>query len=278
LNCLNRIIVAAAMIFVGCAPQFQKPQRNCSCLKSASEALAVLKTRLQNVLPLKAGGDCHLQYYADGKKYDENFPVKLWANPPEEIYLQGDVAFNPKGLILGSNENEFWLSVRLKEVDSYWWGKWNEQGGYETPKINPKRLLEAIGAAETGDEQNWSLSNQAGLSVLTERDEQNSIIKRIYMSGCIFLISKIEYFDVNGRAAVVMELNNYEKVSNNFSVPGIIRIVRQPENEQEDWAGITLSLKTVKPANLTEEQQKVLFTRPEPEGFKHVYKIGGNEK
>ena len=98
------------------------------------------------------------------------------------------------------------------------------------------------------------------------------------MSGCIFLISKIEYFDVNGRAAVVMELNNYEKVSNNFSVPGIIRIVRQPENEQEDWAGITLSLKTVKPANLTEEQQKVLFTRPEPEGFKHVYKIGGNEK
>jgi len=273
LNGLNKIAVAAIMIFAGCAPQMQKPVQNCPGWKSMSEALAAGRVRSRDVLPVKASGDCHLRYYAEGKKYDENFPVKVWINPPDKIYLQGDVAFNPKGVILGSNENEFWLSVRLKEVDSYWWGRWDEQDGGEMFAINPKMLLEAIGITDIGDEQSWSLSNEAGLSVLTERNGQNSIIKKIYVSNCAFLISRIEYFDANGRAAVVVEVNNYEKVSDNFSVPTSIKISHQPEKKSEDWASVTLNLKSVKGANLTEEQRRILFTRPEPEGFKHVYKI-----
>ena len=274
MNSLNRITVAGILIFAGCSPQIQKPVRNCPGWKSVPEALSSLKARSEDMLPVKASGDCHLRYYSEGKKYDENFPVKLWINPPDEIYLQGDVAFNPKGVILGSNKNEFWLSVRLKEVDSYWWGRWDERGGDKTLKINPKMLLDAIGITDIGGEQNWSLSNQAGFSVLTGKDEQNSIIKKIYVSGCTFLISKIEYLDTNSGAAVVVEVNNYEKVSNNFSVPTSIKISRQPEDKSEGWVSTTLDLKSVRRANLTEEQQRLLFTRPEPEGFKHVYKIG----
>lgn len=274
MSSLNKIIVAAVLVFAGCAPQVQKPIINCPGWKSVSEAMSALKIHSQEILPLKASGDCHLRYYAEGKKYDENFPVKLWINPPAKIHLQGDVAFNPKGVVLGSNENEFWLSVRLKEVDSYWWGKWNEQGGYEKVKIDPRKLLEAIGIAEIGDEQSWSLTNQAGLSVLTERNEQNSITKKIYVSNCTFLISKIEYYDASGRAAVVAEVNNYEKVSDNFSVPTSIKISCQPGGKNEDRIDTTLNLKSVKGANLTEEQERILFTRPEPEGFKHIYKMG----
>ena len=104
--------VAAILIFSGCAAQIQKPVRVCPGKESIAESLSSLRLRLENAVPLKANGQCLLQYYAEDRKpKKENFPVKLWVNPPVEIYMQGDVAFDPKGIVLGSNEDEFWLAV-----------------------------------------------------------------------------------------------------------------------------------------------------------------------
>jgi hypothetical protein len=263
--------VAAILIFSGCAAQIQKPVRVCPGKESIAESLSSLRLQLGNAVPLKANGQCLLQYYAeDGKPKKENFPVKLWVNPPVEIYMQGDVAFDPKGIVLGSNEDEFWLAVRLKEVSGYWWGRWSEESRPEKLMISPRLVLEALGAAVAGDEEGWSLSNEGAFDVLTKQ-EGDIKTKKIYISTCDYLVRKIEYVGGGGRAAIIMELDKYKKVSKDFFVPSVVKIVNRTDSNKEDSVQITLS--SIQPANFTDKQRKRLFVRPQPQGFKHIYKI-----
>jgi hypothetical protein len=284
--------VMAILILGGCAAQIQKPVRVCPGKESIAESLSSLRLQLENAVPLKANGQCLLQYYAEDRKpKKENFPVKLWVNPvrsphqqgvdvrrltsngvnpPVEIYMQGDVAFDPKGIVLGSNEDEFWLAVRLKEVSSYWWGRWSEESRPEKLMISPRLVLEALGIAAVGDEESWSLSNEGAFDVLTKQ-EGDTKTKKIYINRCDYLVRKIEYFDVNGQVAAVAELDKYKEISKNFFVPSIVKIVSRTDGNEKDSVQITLS--SVKPANFTDKQRKRLFIRPQEQGFKHIYKI-----
>ena len=262
---------AAILILGGCAAQIQKPVRVCPGKESIAESLSSLRLQLENAVPLKANGQCLLQYYAEDKKpKKENFPVKLWVNPPVEIYMQGDVAFDPKGIVLGSNEDEFWLAVRLKEVSGYWRGRWSEESRPEKLMISPRLVLEALGIAAVGDIESWSLSNEGAFDVLTKQ-EGGAKTKKIYINTCDYLVRRIEYFSDDGKAGIVMELDKYKKVSGDFFVPSAIKIINRSGGNKENSVQITLS--SVKPANFTDKQRRRLFIRPQAQGFKHVYKI-----
>ena len=65
------------------------------------------------------------------------------------------------------------------------------------------------------------------------------------------------------------ELENYQEVSEGFSVPALIKIVANARNNGEDSLSITLDLKSIKPKEITERLQNY-FKRPDPEGFKHI--------
>ena len=71
----------------------------------------------------------------------------------------------------------------------------------------------------------------------------------------------------------VTELDEYEEVSEGFIVPAIIKIEKYTAESTENSVRITLSLKSIKSANITLKQRNRLFTRPEPRGFEHIYKI-----
>jgi len=263
---------AVILILTGCAPEIREPVRVYPGKKSAAEALSILRSRSQNISSLKANGRCHLQYYIDSKKHKENFPVKLWVNPPDEIYLQGDIAFDPKGLIAGSNENEFWLAIKPKEIDSYWWGQWAKETFGQKLMLSPKIVLEALGIAEIGSEENWSLSGEGAFDVLTKRNEQATVIKKIYIyNSRDYLVRKIEYFDANSQAAVVTELDKYKEVLKDFLVPTFIKIINCAGGKEEDSAQITLG--SIKSMSFSDKQRTRLFVRPQPKGFKHIYKI-----
>ncbi len=195
----------------------------CPGKESVAEAISVLMSRAQNMVPLKANGQCLLEYYVEGKKHKENFPVKLWVNPPAEVYLQGDIAFNPRGLVLGSNEREFWLSIKPQEISSYWWGLWSEGGYNEKLVISPKIMLEALGIAAVDSdepgEKNWSLSKENGFDVLTNRSDGDRSIKKLYISNCDYLVRRIEYFYTNGEMMVTAELEKYKEVLKGIFVP-----------------------------------------------------------
>jgi hypothetical protein len=261
---------AAILIFGGCATQMGKAVRVCPGKESVDESLSSLRMRLENTSPLKADGQCLLQYYAEDRKpKKENFPVKLWVNPPVEIYMQGDVAFDPKGIVLGSNEDEFWLAIKLKEVSSYWWGRWSEESYPEKLMISPRLVLEALGVVVVEGEENWSLSNEGAFDILTKQEGDK--IRKIYINNCDYLVRKIEYFNGDGQAAIVMELDKYKEISKNFFVPGVVKIVNRAGRNKGDSVQITLS--SVKPMDFTDKQRGRLFVRPQPQGFRHIYKI-----
>lgn len=271
---------AAIMILTGCAPEIREPVGVVPGKESVAEALSVLKARSQNAVPLLAKGRCVLKYYDEDKKErKESLPmVRVVVNPPVEIYLQGDATLVPKAIVLGSNEHEFWLALRPKEISTYWWGRWSEQVSSEGLTINPRIVLEAIGIVEIKAEENWSLSNEGAFDVLTKREPPfllsqegtGVVIKKIYIYNRDYLVKKIEYFDSNGLAVACTELGDYKDVSDGFFVPALIKIIAYGQNNGEESLSIDLDLKSIGPKEITEGMQHFYFVRPQPRGFKHV--------
>jgi hypothetical protein len=257
-------------ILGGCAPVQQRIVEVCPGAQSAQQALSLLKSNWENAASIKANGTAHICYYDDGL-HKENFPVKLWANPPAEVYMQGDVAFDAKGITFGSNKDEFWLAIRPKEVSSYWWGQWSKQACFKGLVVSPKLMLEALGIMEITADENWSLSKEDGFDVLSKRNNRDTIVKRIYVDACGYLVRKIEYFDADKPVAVA-ELDKYKEVAVGFFVPAVIKIVAYAADDGNSIS-ITVSLSSIKSTDFTEKQRGRLFTRPSPQGFEHIYKI-----
>jgi len=267
------IPVFVAIFFLsGCGPQRREPKPVLSIQETAAEALSVLRSRSQHTGPLKANGQCVWQYYSNGKRRKENFWVRLWVNPPAEVYLQGDVGFNPKGIVLGSNASEFWLLIK-PELSRYSWGKWSEQDSSSGLMVVPKTLNEALGIVEVVDEKSWSLSKEGGFDVLVRRNDKGGIAKKMYINRRDYLVRKIEYFDVNGSVLALAELDKYKDVTEDFFVPTVIRIMMYGRDGTEDSASITLNLKSVKSDSFDEERRNIFFTLPKTRGYKHIYRI-----
>jgi hypothetical protein len=268
---LGVVTAAALIVLCGCAAPIQEPVQVQPAKKTVAESLSALR-QLENAVPLKADGQCLLQYHDEkGKQKREHFPVKMWMNPPVEIYMQGDVAFDPKGIVLGSNKDEFWLAVRLKEISGYWYGRWSERDFPDRLMINPRLVLEALGTVAPEDQESWSLSKEDEFDVLTRRDG-GVATKKIYISIGDYLIRKIEYFSAGGRPVIVMELSKYRKVSENFFAPGVVKIANSAEGRNKgDSAQIIFGF--INSMNFTDKQREKLFVRPPAKGFKNVYKI-----
>jgi len=267
-------IAAVILVVAGCESKIRQPTKICPGKDSVADALAALQSQSQNVVPLRASGQCRLEYYVEGKEKQqrENFDVKLWVNPPVEIYMQGDKALVPKAMVLGSNEREFWLSIRPKEVSTHWWGYWSEQDMSEGLVINPRTLLEALGIGELETQQICSLSNEGPYDIISKR-QQDVVTKKIYIYSCDYRIRKIEFFNWDGRALAGVELDRYEEVSEGFFVPSLIKITTYAQETGESSLSIILDLRSIKPATITEPRRNVLFKLPEPRGFTNIYRI-----
>jgi hypothetical protein len=263
---------AVILIFSGCAPEIREPVEIGPGKESVAEALSVLEARSQNAVPLLAKGRCVLKYYDEDKKErKESLPmVRVVMNPPVEIYLQGDATLVPKAIVLGSNEREFWLALKPKEISTYWWGTWSEQVSSEGLTISPRTVLEAIGVVEIKAEDNWSLSNEGAFDVLTRR-ERGVVVKKIYISNRDYLVRRIDYFDSKGQPVAYTELDNYKEVSEGFLIPTLIKIIAYGQDKGEDSLSINLNIKSMGPKKITEGMRNFYFKRQEPRGFEHVW-------
>ena len=255
------------LFFAGCAAQ---PMRHCPGKTTADEAIEVLKSRREKAAPIRATGQCLLQYHVEGKVRKENFPVKLWVDPPYEIYLQGDVAFDATGLVFGSNADEFWFWLRPKEVSSYWSGKWSQAGIWNGLAVSPMIVLEAFGSVDIrqGD---WTLSRDGNLDLLILRNDRGVILQKRYIEPCDYVVTKMERFDESGDIYLKAEFAGYEKTAEGFLTPSRIKIVAVSKKGEEDSADISLA--SVKPTELSVQQRQRLFVRPLPRGFDHIYRV-----
>ncbi len=267
-------VAAVLSVAAGCAPKMAEPLAVCPGKSSTTGALAALRSHSQNVIPFKANGQCHLKYYVEGerKPHSESLDVKLWVNPPMEIYLQGDKPLIAKAVVLGSNEREFWLAVSPKEISLYCWGLWSEQDSSEGPAINPKTLLESLGIGEAQTGEGWSLSNKGAFDILTKM-ERGVITRKIYAYSCDYRVRKIEFFGADGRIVARAEMEDYQEVSDGFFVPAVMRITTQGRDRTEDSLSITLNPGSIKPAKITEPLRKNHFNLPPQKGFRNVQKV-----
>ena len=274
----NRLFFySVVLLFLGgCAEQVRRPVRICPGKASVDEAISVLDSRIKGAVPLRARGQCLLRYKDQARKTAaQNFPVQLWLNPPYRIYMQGNVAVDPRAVVVGANEEEFWLIIRPKEISSYYWGKWNEASYVDELVVSPKIVLEAFGILTMGGQgtggETWRLAKEGAYDVLTSHDEDGRMLRRIYVYNCDYLVRRIEYMDKTEQVAVVAELGGYRRVAEGFLAPTTIMVSKRTGDGRDDSIKITLS--SLEPAAFSEKVQNRIFSRPKSQGFKHVYRV-----
>ena len=243
--------------------------------ESSLESLKILRGYADDVWPFKANGKCVASFYVEGKNKPkrENFAVKLWFEPPSNIRLNGDVAFNPRGIDLGANKQEFWLSMKPKEIgNSYFWGLWSDGLSFGNLKISPKVLLEAFGNIEINEDEPWSLLTRDRYDILSKRNEQGKLAKRVHIYHWDYRVRKIEYFNDNGVPIVVLELDAYRDIYDGFLVPTVVKLISYNADGTEDSFRIKLdSIKRLE--SFRKKTSDKLFTRPRTRGFKNIYQL-----
>jgi len=258
----------------GCASQPQKLQV-CPGKATAAEALQTLATRAQNAVPVWANGQAVLTYHVPNRKKPERhaLDIVLRFEPPMRMYIQGNVTAVPKAVVIGSNDEEFWLVLRPKEISSYYRGRWEDVQDFEGLVMSPRVVLEALGLViEPGAELNaasWTLENKGPYDILTRRDEAGRMVKRVHVYACDYSVHKIEYFDHSGKIVAVAQLSEYEPVVEGFRVPTRIDVVSTRPDGRKD--SIVMNIGSVKTKPFTEQQRQGLFSPPDAGRFEHVY-------
>jgi hypothetical protein len=292
-NLILIILIFLVVLISGCAKQVVKPVRICPGRETAQEALDALKAQARSIKPFKARGQCLAHFYEQvkdhQKEHKEEFTVRLWLSPPSRFRFWGDIAFNARGLDIGSNENEFWVAAKPKEIgNSFFWGKWSEQGKPGNLKLSPEILLEGFGMIDCNEQALWSLEKQGNSDVLVKKqDDLDStgspqvVTKKFYIERCDYRIERVEYFSDQGILTVV-ELGEYKQFFENMVLPTRIIIknslagakpsAAQRNDGSEDSFRIVLN--DVQPFEATDNNRKIIFGRPEePKGFEHIYRI-----
>jgi hypothetical protein len=270
------LIVAAA----GCTtPETTEQLPICPGKGSAEEALAVLTSRAEKAVPLRvSGGQVRLRYYVpdDEEAKRHNLPMQLWFHPPSHIYIQGSIAVDAKALIVGCNEEEFWLALRPKEMSAYYYGQWDETANVDGLVVSPQIVLEAFGIIARHDggtgSDGWSLTSEGPFDVLTLENADGQIRKRVHIYTCDYLVRKIEYFDLEGKLAATAELDDYKAVVEGFQVPTKMIVTAIGSDGRADVANIKLaSLREKELSALA--RQKVFARNPrDMERFEKVYR------
>jgi hypothetical protein len=261
----------------GCAAPGKPQLPICPGKADAEQALVTLAAHAEQAVPFRANGRAVLTYHVPDKTKPERHAlpgIELRFDPPMEIYVQGSVAVDPRAVILGSNEKEFWLALRPKEMSSYYIGRWEDVRDFEGLTMSPQVVLEAVGILGEGggapDAALWTLQNSGPYDILTRRDQAGRRVKRIYIYACDYLVHKIEYFDPRGKVVAVAQFADYKPVTEGFRVPTRIRVVSTGSDGRQDSMDIDLG--GLKTAEFSERQRQVLFNPPDPAKFEHIYR------
>ena len=271
-------LTVGVLLLGGCQPPLREPLGpDIKLLKGKPDiaaAVAAINAHRQFVKPIRAGGNCLIEWFDDdGKKHKENPAIQLRLVPPDHLYFSGDI-LGGEAIRFGTNVAEFWFRIKPKEVSSYWWGKRaiaRACGGQG--QLGPESLLEALGVVEV--DETWTLSSRPGYDILTLTDYAETPIKRIEVDWRDYLVRKIEHFDASGEISVVVNMSEYNDGTGELA--GIVvptRIIIAYLNMPNGGLMTDITLRDLKPFRPSEAQMKgKLFKRPPEKGFKNIYEL-----
>ncbi|MBN1124438.1 MAG: hypothetical protein JXA82_05470 [Sedimentisphaerales bacterium] len=256
----------------GCTPPLKPLPESLDCdrLTSVEEAISLFDRRRESLISLRSGGDCRILWYDEkGGKHEEKPSVKLFFCPPEKVFLVGTGLIGEM-LRLATNEQEFYLRIKPKEVSAYWYGS-RDMLRYcsETMLINPESLLEAMGLVQV--DPTWILTRDGSMDVLTKLHPDGKIAREIWIDCALRQVRRMTYHGRTGQKLVTVELADYGIVDLKIEVPQQIEMTIHG-TEQKD-ALVQLKLSGIKPFEPTEKQREGLFERADSGGFEHVYEL-----
>lgn len=277
-----------ALNFIGCEPaqKIPPPEQLCRPAQNPQQLISLIRHDQQTLQPFRMNGNCVWRYVtANGSQKQESFPVKIWADPLDNIYLQGNPIIMSKAIIAGCNEDEFWFWDRLKEHRVYYHGQWLDTGTdrVDNLKISPGKILDALGfwKFDQANLSQWSLNTNNNLSdILINKNKQGIISKKIYVDRCTDRVSQIDYFDTHGNKYLTTSLAEYAPVGENetaetFQVPTEIKMTLVSTDAQKGENSLQLDItpNSLRFFELTEKRQKIMFQRPEPKNARRIYKL-----
>jgi len=267
--------VVIALAVAGCAPPVivdGPPLAPLAGKQNIHEAVAALNAHRQRIVPIRAGGNCRVEWYdSDGKLKRENPSIQLRMVPPDLLYFNGDILGN-EVVRFGTDPQEFYFRIKPREISSYWWGlRGTAQRCRSGGILNPESVLEALGIVEI--DTNWTLVQGEGYDVLTLSDFAGVPIKRVYVDWRDYLVRSIEYFDAYGRLVVGAAMGGYGVDSAGIPVPTQIAVQYYQEG---GGLSFNMTLRGVRPFEPTDTQLRGLFKRPDADGFENVYVLADN--
>jgi len=272
------VLLSLLALLGGCVTQPQKQKLPiCPGKATVDEALQTLTARAQSAVPVWANGQAVLTYHAPDTKKPERHSLTLMLrfDPPARIYLQGSLTAVSKAVVLGSNEEEFWLALRPKEISSYYIGRWQDVRDFEGLVMSPRVVLESVGIVSVpgaeSDPALWKLENKGPYDILTQRDESGRPVRRLHVYACDYTVHRIEHFDRRGKVVAVARLSDYKTVARGFSVPTQINVVSTRPDGRKDSAAMNLSSVWTKP--FTEKQRELQFLPPrDTDRYEHIFR------
>ncbi len=252
-------VAAILTLLAGCQPGIKSELPICPGKASAAEAIATLRQKQPVSLSFRATVNCVMEF-ADAPR--ETFDGQMRFVAPDRLYLGGD-KFGP--IRIGTNEDEFWVYIK-PGADAAWWGRKKAVPlCVEKLGFNPFRLAEALGRIDLN--QDWKFGAQEGLDVLTMAGDYG--LKKVYINCCTYRVERIEYYDVLGKLIASADMGDYQDVEQAGAIPRMIEL-RHFRSAKTD-SMLRLRLSGISFFSPTPAQQR-LFERPEPKGYKSVYR------
>ncbi len=196
---------------------------------------------------------------------------KIFFAPPDSdqararLSLRASASFyDLKALILGSNDEEFWMIVTPQKF-----GMWGRYDNLEKPcggklPFDPQQILDLAGLKTIPDQPAWSpypvykvLPEDYVIEYVRPSEEGLWLQREIVIDRRTDHPREIKLYDREGLCLGRSELSEYLPLENGF-IPGRIRLIFKDERERDN----IFQLKLTRPRPLT-EIHPLLFERPE---------------
>jgi hypothetical protein len=262
------LLLGSMLLLQGCSPP-QAPvyTPECPTRGQSQRVLDDMRQALGASRAFRAGGDLQINYYDDRKKAkNENLTLKLWFSPPDNIFVLGSSLVG-EVLRMGTNRDEFWVRLKPKEIDSYWWGRREDLDKCGNQQIiRPDYLLLALGVFPY--DAIWIYSTIDGFDVLTDYDGLRPI-RRVYVDPCTSLPYKVELFDADSQVRLRMMLYNYSEPKEGYRYAENIDLIYL------DPDGHDLSTQFRLESVRLEEPKEKIFVRTESKGIGKIFTLDG---
>ncbi|MGA2916483.1 MAG: hypothetical protein ABSE89_10700 [Sedimentisphaerales bacterium] len=243
-----------SIFLAGCAAQ----KRSCPPLATTDEAIAVLKEYSANIRPLKATGNCTLNYTNEnGEKFAQSFPVRIWYQSSGKFCLYGDVMFDPKGICFAVSNYQYWSYA--KPLKMYIKGNIGEKT--DDYFANPLILIDFLNPISSDCNSLYMAQSEKNCNILVCPDS-GCKAKKIFIDRCEHFVKKIEYLSCSGNTELIIESDKYKKVAGgNFSFPHKL-VYRHFDNPGSSNL-MQIKLDSVKLWQTNPKQLKALFAEPD---------------